>query len=144
MSDSLSRIADDEEDYIWLCDKYGEKPELKRSNAGFLYVNPYGPHAKCLEERHKAERDVPVTPPTTLQSLPAEMTTYQPEMWNVRKDYIYMAIAALDAGLEHTRETLTVHDRDVGRTTKKNLSWARILEADIRQMEECLNALRAL
>jgi hypothetical protein len=139
MSDSLSRIADDEEDYLRLCEMYGEKPELMQGSFGKM-VNPYGPHAKCLEERRKAERDGP----TILQSLPTHMTTYQPEMWNVRKDYIYMAIAALDAALEHTRETLAVHDRDVGRTTKKNLTWARVLEADIRQMEECLRVFKEL
>lgn len=91
----------------------------------------------------------PITFPISPENLPEDKTSYelpsyQPEMWTVRKDHIYMAIAAVDAGLDHAREVLTVHDSNLGRTTKKNLSWARILEADIRQMEECLRVLRAL
>jgi hypothetical protein len=111
-------------------------------------VNPYGPHAKCLEERHKAEvsgnphPSQPPIPPKMM--LPTEPMIYQPEMLTIRRDYVDMAIAAIDAGLDHAREALIVHDSNLGRTTKKNLSWARIIEADIRQMEECLRVLRAL
>lgn len=67
---------------------------------------------------------------------------YQPEMWTVRKDDIYAAIAALEAGLENSRENLTKHDADVGRTTRRNAAWAKLLERDIESISRVLARLR--
>lgn len=47
MGSIISRIYDDEKDYEYLCEKYGEQP-----NGG-----PYGEHAKQLEARAKKERE---------------------------------------------------------------------------------------
>ena len=70
------------------------------------------------------------------------LTEYQPEMWTVQKDDIYMAIDALEAGLEHARENLTRHDADLGRTTRKNEMWAKTLERDIDLMIRMIDRLR--
>ena len=70
-------------------------------------------------------------------------TYYQPEIWQVEKDVIYAAIPAVDAGLEYAKELLATHDRDLGRTTLKNKTWAETIEADIRHMTRTLEMLRA-
>lgn len=46
MSDSRAKIAEDEEDYLHLCQKYGERPDPS---------GPYGPHAAMLERLFNAE-----------------------------------------------------------------------------------------
>lgn len=48
---------------------------------------------------------------------------------------------ALEAGLDWTREALAIHDREFGRTTRRNVSTAEILESDIRLMEQALSEL---
>jgi hypothetical protein len=68
--------------------------------------------------------------------------TYQPEIWQVRKDTIYAAITAIEDGLEFARENLSNHDAALGRTTKKNKSWAETIESSIRHMELALNMLK--
>ena len=68
---------------------------------------------------------------------------YQPEIWQVEKDVIYAAIPAVEAGLEYAKELLAAHDRDLGRTTLKNKTWAETIEADIRHMTRTLEMLRA-
>jgi hypothetical protein len=73
----------------------------------------------------------------------AQATTYQPEIWQVEKDVIYAAIPSVEAGLEYAKELLAAHDRDLGRTTLKNKTWAETIEADIRHMTRTLEMLRA-
>lgn len=70
-------------------------------------------------------------------------TYYQPEIWQVEKDVIYAAIPAVESGLEYAKELLATHDRDLGRTTLKNKTWAETIEADIRHMTRTLEMLRA-
>ena len=71
------------------------------------------------------------------------MDTYQPEIWRVKKDVIYAAIPAVQAGLEYARECLATHDAALGRSTRKNKSWAETVEKDIRQMKQALLLLQA-
>jgi hypothetical protein len=68
---------------------------------------------------------------------------YQPEIWQVEKDVIYAAIPSVEAGLEYAKELLAAHDRDLGRTTLKNKTWAETIEADIRHMTRTMEMLRA-
>ena len=70
-------------------------------------------------------------------------TCYQPEIWQVEKNVIYASIPAVEAGLEYANELLAAHDRDLGRTTLKNKTWAETIEADIRHMSRTLEMLRA-
>lgn len=67
---------------------------------------------------------------------------YGPEIWKVRKDYIYSAIYALENGLNYAKECLCVHDSALGRTTYKNKSWAETIEKDILHMEITLKNLK--
>ena len=49
-----------------------------------------------------------------------EPTTYQPEIWTVKKDDIYAAITAIESGICYAQECLATHDLSLGRTTRKN------------------------
>lgn len=72
----------------------------------------------------------------------SEMPTYEPEMRTVQKDLIYASIRDVEAGLEHARECLAVHDANLGRDIRKNKEWAETIENDIRHMEKTLNLLK--
>lgn len=72
------------------------------------------------------------------------MQTYQPEIWSVKKDDIYAAIAATESGIEYAQECLATHDQSLGRTTRKNKRIAEQIENDLRQMTATLAALRLL
>lgn len=67
---------------------------------------------------------------------------YEPEIWKVRKDYIYSAIYALENGLNYAKECLCVHDAALGRTTYKNKTWAETIEKDILHMETTIKNLK--
>ena len=69
---------------------------------------------------------------------------YEPEMWTVRKDYIYAAITSIQDGVEYAAECLQEHDKRFGRTTRKNKLLAEIMEKDIAQMRLSLEWLRSL
>ncbi len=56
MGSIISAIHDDIEDYQWLCQKYGEKVVTTPDRYGNQLPDCYGPHAKSLEERERAER----------------------------------------------------------------------------------------
>jgi hypothetical protein len=70
-------------------------------------------------------------------------TCYQLEIWQVEKNVIYASIPAVEAGLEYAKELLAAHDRDLGRTTLKNKTWAETIEDGIRHMTRTLEMLRA-
>jgi hypothetical protein len=67
---------------------------------------------------------------------------YEPEIWTVRKDYIYAAIAAIKNGIEYAQMCLAEHDSALGRTTLKNRNWAETMERDIRQMQQALDCFQ--
>jgi hypothetical protein len=69
---------------------------------------------------------------------------FQPEMWIVRKDYIYAAIYAVENGLDYAKMCLQEHDLALGRTTLKNRTWAETMERDIAQIEQTLGWLKSL
>lgn len=52
MSDSRSRIADDEEEYEFLCKEFGVKEELVETPFG-LMSDTYGEHSHLLKEAYK-------------------------------------------------------------------------------------------
>lgn len=52
MSDSRSRIADDEEEYESLCKEFGVKEELVETPIG-LMTDAYGEHSRLLKEAYK-------------------------------------------------------------------------------------------
>lgn len=57
--------------------------------------------------------------------------TYQPETIAIPILELQNIVDALEAGLEHTQTVLAEHDASLGRTTRKNQSWAETLEKDI-------------
>ncbi len=67
---------------------------------------------------------------------------FQPEKWQVDKNTLRSTIDALRSGLEHTNAALIEHDANLGRTTRKNKSWAETLESDIRLIEDCIKKLK--
>jgi hypothetical protein len=66
---------------------------------------------------------------------------YQPECWTMKKDTIYAARTALEAGLENTQELLADHDVKLGRTTRSNRYTAERLEGEIRDMKAAIEKL---
>ena len=73
-----------------------------------------------------------------------ELLGYEPEVWHVRKDYIYAAITSIQDGLSYASECLRDHDERLGRTTRANKLGAEIMEKDIEQMTLSLKWLRSL
>jgi hypothetical protein len=70
------------------------------------------------------------------------LQTYQAEKRVIEKDTIYALVLAAENGLEYAMECLAIHDQQLGRTTKKNKSWAERMEMDIRQMKLALELYR--
>lgn len=68
--------------------------------------------------------------------------TYQSHIYSIQKDDIYAAIRALEIGHENTRELLASHEREFGRTTKKNQMWAEQLEQDLTCIQSAIKALK--
>jgi len=68
----------------------------------------------------------------------------QPEQWQIEKFTLLNALDALTAGLEHTQAVLAEHDASLGRTTRKNKSWAETLESDIRNIEKSIKDLKTI
>lgn len=68
---------------------------------------------------------------------------YVPEVWKVEKDTIYAAIYIIEDSIPDIEELLAIHDRDLGRTTRKNKNWAETLENQIRIARETLAKLKA-
>ena len=97
-----------------------------------------------LPDTHPKPNDVQQPSPEGLAAMPCSaFTGYIPEVWEVKKDAIYAAIKAIEAGLEYARQCLTDHDAALGRTTHKNRTWAETIEGDIQQMENALDLLPA-
>ena len=82
-------------------------------------------------------------PKYPMETQTTNIMPYLPEIWSVKKDAIYAAIPAVEAGLEYARECLTTHDSQLGRTTLKNRTWAETIEKDIRHMEKTLVLLKS-
>lgn len=55
MSDLLSAIRDDINEYKRLCDLYGEQVQYSRDNYGIEIADCYGEHAKSLKKRKKSK-----------------------------------------------------------------------------------------
>lgn len=72
------------------------------------------------------------------EALPSQ---YEEERWCLPKDAILAARDAIECGIEHAKEALAVHDSNLGRTTRKNASWANQIEEDIQQMQAALKGL---
>ena len=59
----------------------------------------------------------------------------------VDKELIYSLRLGVENGLEYAKMCLSGHDRDFGRTIKKNRIWAETIERDIEQMQNTLTIL---
>lgn len=68
--------------------------------------------------------------------------TYIPEIWKIEKDTIYAAISALKLGLEYAKETLIIHDQQLGRSLKRHREWAENIEIDIKEIQQALDKLK--
>lgn len=55
MSDIISAIHDDMDEYEYLCEKYNEQPQYKQDNWGNNLLDCYGEHAKDLLNRKRKE-----------------------------------------------------------------------------------------
>lgn len=53
--DGIKAAAIAEENYLRLCEKYGEKPQLSRDVQLEEYPNPYCKHARDLKDRERRE-----------------------------------------------------------------------------------------
>lgn len=72
-----------------------------------------------------------------------KLTEYQPEMMEFEKDFVLCDLKlAVEAGMEYAQECLSRHDQELGRTTRKNESWAKIMEEDISQMKQSLERIK--
>lgn len=69
---------------------------------------------------------------------------YRPTYWSVDKSIICSAIAVIKSGLDYAESALVEHDSALGRTTRKNRTWAETIEGDIREMKKVLTQLGAL
>ena len=67
----------------------------------------------------------------------------QRESWQIPKDDVLAAHAALRDGIEYTRELLARHDRDLGREHRSNRIAAEHMEKAIVGMQCALIGLRA-
>lgn len=68
---------------------------------------------------------------------------YIPEKTVFERDFVLCDLKlAIEAGLEYTQECLARHDQELGRTTRKNESWAKIMEADIEKMKQALARIK--
>lgn len=57
MSDIISAINDDMEEYESLCKRYGEKPRYSPDSRGYPLLDCYGKHAEALKEKRDQERE---------------------------------------------------------------------------------------
>lgn len=80
-------------------------------------------------------KDLPDKPLDIIQEM-------KPELWHIDKFAVLNTIDALQSGLEYARECLSTHDSIIGRTTKKNKSWAETIEKDIRLIEKSIKELK--
>jgi len=55
MSDIISAIRDDINEYVELCEKYNVEPKTSRDNWGNMLIDCYGKHATKLKERARLE-----------------------------------------------------------------------------------------
>ena len=70
------------------------------------------------------------------------MQTYIPEMIVVEKDIVYALVSAAENMIEYANECLAKHDKELGRTTKKNKTWASAMEFDIENAQKALEHYR--
>lgn len=80
-------------------------------------------------------------PPQKTDNQTDTFKGYEPEILTVRKDYVYYAITDIKNGIEYAQICLDEHDRNLGRTNKKNKAWAETIEHDIQHMKATLNTL---
>jgi hypothetical protein len=69
-------------------------------------------------------------------------THYTPELWTIRKDYIYAAQAALVNAIEYIKECQATHEANLGETTLKNRLWANRMRDDLLKAEQALDNIQ--
>lgn len=57
MSNSLSRISDDIDEYLWLCSFYGEPAKFTQTAQGTQLPDCYGKHQRKLWERYQKDTE---------------------------------------------------------------------------------------
>lgn len=79
----------------------------------------------------------PTSPP------PLGPIEYFPEMMTLERDFVlYDLRESIKAGLEYAQECLSRHDQELGRTSRKNESWAKTIERDIARMKHALERIK--
>jgi hypothetical protein len=66
---------------------------------------------------------------------------YQPVTIRVNETELMNIFDNLESGLEYMQGELTGHDAALGRTTKKNRSWAETIESDILKTKQSMEIL---
>lgn len=74
--------------------------------------------------------------------MTAENTTYQPTCIALEEHIIHNAIIGLESGLEYAEMALLDHDKNLGRTTRKNTMWAEQMEIDILRLKSTINQIK--
>lgn len=82
-----------------------------------------------------------IMPEVSIKDI-ASALEYQPETIAIPILELQNIVDALEAGLEHTQTVLAEHDASLGRTTRKNKSWAETLEKDIEFLKARIKLLK--
>lgn len=67
---------------------------------------------------------------------------YEPLMIQIPEQDLRNILDCLESGLESTQELLIQHDRNLGRTTKKNKMFAEMMESEIERTKTVIKQLK--
>ena len=68
---------------------------------------------------------------------------YEPLMIQIPEQDLRNILDCLESGLESTQELLIQHDRNLGRTTKKNKMFAEMMESEIERTKTVIKQLKS-
>lgn len=69
---------------------------------------------------------------------------YEPLMIQIPEQDLRNILDCLESGLESTQELLIQHDRNLGRTTKKNKMFAEMMESEIERTKTVIKQLKLI
>lgn len=69
---------------------------------------------------------------------------FSPATTVVEINTLRKAVHACEVGQQYAREALADHDQSLGRTTLKNMRWAKSIESDIEKFGELQAVLEKL
>ena len=66
----------------------------------------------------------------------------EPIVYEIPKETIILARSVIESGIEYLNMTRFEHERNLGRTTRKNRAWAERMEADLAEMRSEVERMR--